>query len=217
MLSANDLFLPITDVKVPDFFYDIQESSANKFQQQATSFLHGQGIDPMNSVSHITTDKTNWETGTIKPEYSKEVLAWCNKTFNLKFVNAYIVKTGPYKNGPWHCEGPIFKTRRCALNFLVKGDLGTTKAQWGVHKHIETHPEEIEKHFSGAVPVDDVDVIAEYVSTDKQPFFYNTACLHRSCNESTDVPRTLLSVSIFESTGLKEIYAMYKKGTLLRT
>ena len=217
MLKPEDLFLEIPELSLPEKFYEVQEPFTSELQQKANDFMSGLNLDSSGSANFITTTKDSpWETANIHPDTAKELLEWCRSHFTLKFCNVYFIRTKPGQCGPWHSEGPIFKSRRCALNFLVSGELGKCKAQWGVHKTIDVHPEEIEKHFAGAVPDDQVDVIAEYISREHVPFFYNTACLHRSFNESTDQPRTILSVSLFDSIGIAEIRKMLENGTLLK-
>lgn len=217
MLKPEDLYLEIPELSLPERFYESQEIYSNEQQKQANDFLSGINLDSSGSANFITTTKeSSWEIGNIHPDIAKDLLEWCRSHFNLKFCNVYLIRTKPNNTGPWHSEGPIFKSRRCALNFLVSGELGKCKAQWGVHKTLDVHPEEIEKHFAGAVPEDDVEVIAEYISREHVPFFYNTACLHRSFNMSEDQPRTILSVSLFDTIGVAEIKKMLDKGTLLK-
>ena len=218
MLTPDQLYLEIPEIKLPDHFYDATEPFLSDQQKKAMDFMSGINFDTGSNTNFITTThKSPWETATTRPEVSKELLAWCRDTFNLKFFAVYFVRTKPGGVGPWHCEGPILKGRRCALNFLITGELGKTHAQWGTHKTLDVHPEEIEKHFTGAVPTQDVGMIAEYTSKKFVPFFYNTACLHRSYNSSINTYRTLLSVSLSDNIGIDHVKRKYDNGTLFKT
>lgn len=216
-LDLNQLYLEIPEVILPEQFYTATEPFMTPQQKQAMDFMSGTNLDASGNTNFIiTTKESTWETATVHPDTAKGLASWCRKTFNLKFSGVFFVRTKPNSVGPWHCEGPLMKGRQCALNFLIAGESGKTKAQWGVHKTIDTPPEEIEKYFSGAVPPEDVDIIGEYISKMHVPFFYNTACLHRSFNTSSTAHRTLLSVCLSDNIGISHVRAMYEKGTLFK-
>lgn len=214
-LSSADLYLELPQLSIPLHFRNALEPHVTQQQKMAMDLMSGVGLDSSGSTNFITTSKeSSWETSTVHPDTAKGLSAWCRQTFNLKFSGVFFVRTKPNSIGPWHCEGPNIKGRQCALNFMISGDPGKTKAQWGMHKHIDVAPEEIEKHFSGIVPESDVNVIGEHASSLYVPFFYNTACLHRSFNESSDQYRTLLSVCVADNVTVKQIKEMHDKGRL---
>ena len=215
--SSADLCFELPELRIPDIYRDKLEPHVTPQQQQAMDLMSGVGLDRSGSANFITTAKESaWETTTVHPDTAKGLSTWCRQTFNLKFSGVFFVRTKPNSIGPWHCEGPNLKGRQCALNFLISGEPGKTKAQWGVHKHIDVAPEEIEKFFSGAVPETDVDIIGEHTSSLYVPFFYNTACLHRSFNQSSDQHRTLLSVCVADNVTVRQIKELHLKGKLLR-
>ena len=216
-LPASELFLEIPDLSLPTEFHTALDPHITPQQQQALDFMSGINLPSAGFTNFVTTsEESPWEVSTIHPGISKKLLTWCRETFNLKFYNVIFLRTKPNSIGPWHCEGPILKGRKCALNFLISGDDNNTKAEWGVHKTLDVHPEEIEQYFSGEVADNEVNKIAEYTSTKFLPFFYNTACLHRSFNQHADTPRVLLSVSVSENVTVKQIKSMYDKGVLFK-
>ena len=215
-LPSAELYLELPQLRLPEFFWDKLEPHVTPQQQQALNLMSGVGLDGSGSTDFITTSKeSSWETSTVHPDTAKQLSAWCRSTFNLKFSGVFFVRTKPNSIGPWHCEGPNIKGRQCALNFMISGEPGKTKAQWGAHKYIDAPPEEAEKYFSGAVPETDVDIIGEHTSSMYVPFFYNTSCLHRSFNESSDQYRTLLSVCVSDNVTVKQIHELHSKGRLL--
>ena len=51
-------------------------------------------------------------------DLSKLMKEWLHDTLNLKFTSILMLRTPANSNSRWHCEGPVFHTRQCALNFL---------------------------------------------------------------------------------------------------
>jgi hypothetical protein len=215
--SNADLFLELPQLRMPLLFRDKLKPHVTKQQQQAMDLMSGVGVGSAPSTTFTTPSRESpWETTTVHPETTKGLSAWCRQTFNLKFSGVFFVRTKPNSIGPWHCDGPDINGRRCALNFMISGEPGKTTAQWGIHKHIDVDPEEIEKYFSGMVPETDVDIIGEHTSSLYVPFFYNTACLHRSFNQLSDQYRTLLSVCVADNIIVRQIKEMHSKGRLIR-
>ena len=216
-LEQHQLYLEIPEITLPEQFRSVTEPFTSPQQQQAMAFMSGANFGSQNNSSLITTTKeSSWEVSTVHPDVTKSLVAWCRQTFNLRFTTVIFIRTKPDSVGPWHCEGPIMKGRQCALNFLITGEPNKDKAQWGVHKTLDVHPEEVEKHFSGSVDEGDVSIIGEYVSKQFVPFFYNTACLHRSFNTSNTTYRTLLSVCLSDNISIHHVRDMYEKGTLFK-
>lgn len=214
-LDSSQLYLEIPEIRLPEKFHNTTEPFVTPQHQQAMDFISGANFGTKTGMIDTTSGST-WEVSAIHPSINKELVAWCRKTFSLQFNTGVFIRTSPDSIGPWHCEGPLMKGRQCALNFLVQSEEGHSKAQWGVHKHIDIHPNQIEKHFAGAVDDTDVEIIGEYVSQKFVPFFYNTACLHRSFNTSADTYRTILSVCLPSEIGIEHVQNLYSKGKLLK-
>ena len=216
--SAENLFLQLPELAMPVSLRNKTEPHVTKQQQQAIDLMSGVGFDSSQGTNFITTPReSSWETSTVHPDTAKELTAWCRNTFNLKFSGVFYIRTKPDSIGPWHSEGPLLKGRQCALNFMIQGQEGVTSAQWGEHKHIDVPPDEIEKHFSGIVPDTDVDVIGQLHNSLYTPFFYNTACLHRSYNVNSDKSRILLSVCVADNITVKQIQKMHSNNRLIKS
>jgi hypothetical protein len=212
----ENLYFKIPDIKLPDKFFSNTELIGDSASSQILDFMNTAEQGQRTRMLQTSDIYTTWHVGSIDEHETKKLVEWCNDMFTIRFTNAYIIKTDPGKNGDWHCEGPLLQNRLCALNFLIQGDLGTTKAEWGIHKNYDVDPDFIDRYISKGVKHEDVDIIEEYISEDNIPFFYNTACLHRSVNENCTSPRTVLSVSAPFNIGMKEVTKMYENGTLLR-
>jgi|TARA_B110000444_G_scaffold234593_1_gene245008 hypothetical protein len=212
----KNLYFKIPELRLPDEFFSNTEVVGDPASSQILDFMNTSEQGQRTRLLQTSDKESDWVTGTIDEYVAKQLVEWCNEKFTIRFTNAYIIKTDPGKNGDWHCEGPLLQNRLCALNFLIQGDLGTTKAEWGTHKNYDVDPDFIDRYISKGVKHEDVDVVKEYVSEDNIPFFYNTACLHRSVNENCTSPRTVLSVSAPFNIGMKEITKMYENGTLFR-
>lgn len=211
----ENLYFKVPEIKLPDEFFTKTEIVADVASDQMLDFINT-GDGQRGRLMQTSDIYSTWHVGSIGEDITKRLIEWCNEQFTIRFTNAYIIKTEPGENGDWHCEGPSFQNRLCALNFLIEGDLGTTKAQWGVHKHYDVDPDFIDRYISKGVKHEDVDIIDEYISLDNAPFFYNTACLHRSVNQDCTAPRTVLSVTAPFNIGVKEVKKMHEKGTLFR-
>ena len=74
----------------------------------------------------------------------------------------------------------------------IEGDLGTTKAQWGVHKHYDVDPDFIDRYISKGVKHEDVDIIDEYISLDNALFLI-IQHVYIDPTQTVQHPRTVLS------------------------
>tara|TARA_B110000503_G_scaffold80548_1_gene123374 strand:- start:4333 stop:5052 length:720 start_codon:yes stop_codon:yes gene_type:complete len=153
-------------------------------------------------------------------DMSKELNAWANDLLNIRMTSVSLLRSLPGKNGWWHCEGPSLRSRRCALNFLVEGKVGTTKAQWGYNKKWgNIAPEQVERMgYIKTADVDHIEVLDEYVSPVlNRGFFYNTMYLHRGVNEEcSDTYRTICSIACAENIDINIIHKKYLNGTLFK-
>jgi hypothetical protein len=153
-------------------------------------------------------------------DMSKELNAWANDLLNIRMTSVSLLRSLPGKNGWWHCEGPSLRSRRCALNFLVEGKVGTTKAQWGYNKKWgNIAPEQVERMgYIKTADVDHIEVLDEYVSPVlNRGFFYNTMYLHRGVNEECpDTYRTICSIACAENIDINIIHKKYLNGTLFK-
>lgn len=153
------------------------------------------------------------------PDMSKIIKEWANDTFNIRMTSSLLLRTLPGQNGWWHCEGPSLRSRRCALNFLVEGDIGNTSAQWGYNKSWgNVPPEQVEKMgYVKTEDVDNIEVLDEFESpTLNTGFFYNTMYLHRGVNTQSNVRRSILSISVAENIDIEGVYKLYNSGKLFK-
>ena len=132
-----------------------------------------------------------------------------------------LLRTLPGQNGWWHCEGPMLRSRRCALNFLVEGELNKTKAEWGYCKLWgDLPPEQVEtKGYVKAEYVPEMEVYENgtYVSDVlNRGFFYNTMYLHRGVNENCNKHRTILSIALQENIDIHAVHKVYEQGKLFK-
>ena len=153
-------------------------------------------------------------------DMSKELNEWANDLLDIRMTSVSLLRSLPGKNGWWHCEGPSLRSRRCALNFLVEGKVGTTKAQWGYNKKWgNIAPEQVERMgYIKTADVEHIEVLDEYVSPVlNRGFFYNTMYLHRGVNEECpDTYRTICSIACAENIDINIIHKKYLNGTLFK-
>lgn len=210
------------DAQILDTNSDYVES-LNKGQtssKEAGWYLQGfGGGNPHQKAQPLLADGTGM-TEEQNAQMSKLLNEWANDLLDIRMTSVSLLRSLPGKNGWWHCEGPTLRSRRCALNFLVEGKVGTTKAQWGYNKNWgNVPPEQVER--MGYVKTEDVEhieVLDEYITPElNMGFFYNTMYLHRGVNE--DCPndyRTICSIACAENVDINIVYKKYQNGTLFK-
>ena len=154
-------------------------------------------------------------------EMSKLIREWAKDTFTIRTTSVSFLRTLPGQNGWWHCEGPVLRSRRCALNFLVEGEINKTRAEWGYCKLWgDLPPEQVEtKGYIKTEHVDEMEVYdnATYVSDVlNRGFFYNTMYLHRGVNEDSKMHRTILSIAVQENLDIQAVHKVYQEGKLFK-
>lgn len=153
------------------------------------------------------------------PDMSKIVREWANDLLNIRMTSCMLLRTLPGKDGYWHCEGPQLRSRRCALNFLVEGNIGKTSAQWGYNRSWgNLPPEQVElQGYVKKEDADNIEILDEYESPELNTgFFYNTMYLHRGTNSKSDIRRSILSISVAESVDIQGVYKLYQAGKLFK-
>jgi len=201
-----------------DYVYSLAQGKTSS--KEAGWYLEGFGGGNPNQQN--TPDTANDGTGMTEEqnaEMSKELNAWANDLLDIRMTSVSLLRSLPGKNGWWHCEGPSLRSRRCALNFLVEGEVGTTKAQWGYNKNWgNVAPEQVERMgYVKTADVEHIEVLDEYVSPVlNRGFFYNTMYLHRSFNEECTKHRTICSIAVAENIDINIVHKKYLKGTLFK-
>jgi len=188
--------------------------------KEAGWYLQGfGGGNPSQQTLPLLKDGTGM-TEEQNADMSKELNEWANDLLDIRMTSVSLLRSLPGKNGWWHCEGPSLRSRRCALNFLVEGKVGTTKAQWGYNKKWgNIAPEQVERMgYIKTADVEHIEVLDEYVSPIlNRGFFYNTMYLHRGVNEECpDNYRTICSIACAENIDINIVHKKYLKGTLFR-
>ena len=204
-----------------DYVYSLAQGKTSS--KEAGWYLQGfGGGNPSQQSQQNPSGTANDGTGMTEEqnaEMSKELNEWANDLLDIRMTSVSILRSLPGKNGWWHCEGPSLRSRRCALNFLVEGKVGTTKAQWGYNKNWgNIAPEQVERMgYVKTADVEHIEVLDEYVSPVlNRGFFYNTMYLHRSFNEECNKHRTICSIAVAENIDINIIHKKYLKGTLFK-
>ena len=188
--------------------------------KEAGWYLQGFGGGNPNQQNLPLLEDGTGMTEEQNADMSKELNEWANDLLDIRMTSVSLLRSLPGKNGWWHCEGPSLRSRRCALNFLVEGKVGTTKAQWGYNKKWgNIAPEQVERMgYIKTADVEHIEVLDEYVSPVlNRGFFYNTMYLHRGVNEECpDTYRTICSIACAENIDINIIHKKYLNGTLFK-
>ena len=150
-------------------------------------------------------------------DLSKRMKEWLHDTLNLKFTSILMLRTPANCNSRWHCEGPVFHTRQCALNFPVYGNADVMEGQWATFPRFkDVDPRENEKY--GFVTKDDMKDTNILCRWDKPtvPAFYNTMIFHGGYNELSNVDRVVLSCAVEDFSDINVCHRKYTKGKLFK-
>ena len=195
-------------------------SQGKTSSKEAGWYLQGFGGGNPNQQNLPLLEDGTGMTEEQNADMSKELNEWANDLLDIRMTSVSLLRSLPGKNGWWHCEGPSLRSRRCALNFLVEGKVGTTKAQWGYNKKWgNIAPEQVERMgYIKTADVEHIEVLDEYVSPVlNRGFFYNTMYLHRGVNEECpDTYRTICSIACAENIDINIIHKKYLNGTLFK-
>ncbi len=214
LMQAND---KIIDTNA-DYVDSLQQGKTSS--KEAGWYISGfGGGNPNQKYQPLLEDGTGM-TEEQNADMSKELNNWANDLLDIRMTSVTLLRSLPGKNGWWHCEGPSLRSRRCALNFLVEGEVGTTKAQWGYNKKWgNIAPEQVERMgYIKTADVSQIEILDEYVSpAHNVGFFYNTMYLHRGVNEgSPNTYRTICSIACAENIDINIVHNKYLKGTLFK-
>ncbi len=150
-------------------------------------------------------------------DLTKLLKEWLHDHINLRFTSVLMLRTPAHTNSRWHCEGPVFHTRQCALNFPVSGDFTKSEAQWATFPRFkDIDPRENEKYgFVTKTDMEDTNILCRW---DKPtvPAFYNTMIFHRGYNELSNVDRVVLSCAVEDYSDINVCHRKYTKGKLFK-
>jgi len=216
-------YFEVPEIELPFDVMDYVDANANQEASSKGQYLWMMGYDH-NSKNTKDGSALSEETGMSEQqnaEMSKLLREWAKDTFTIRTTSVSFLRTLPGQNGWWHCEGPAFRGRRCALNFLVEGDVQNTKAEWGYCKLWGDVPAEQVEH-KGFIKPEYLPEMEVYDDGTYQSdvlnrgFFYNTMYLHRGVNENSKMHRTILSIAVQENLDIQAVYKVYQEGKLFR-
>jgi hypothetical protein len=150
-------------------------------------------------------------------DLTKLLKEWLHDHINLKFTSVLMLRTPANTNSRWHCEGPVFHTRQCALNFPVSGDFTKSEAQWATFPRFkDIDPRENEKHgYVTQTDMKDTEMLCRW-DNQTVPGFQNTMIMHRGYNEHCDTDRVILSAAVEDTADINVVYKKYIAGNLFK-
>ncbi len=150
-------------------------------------------------------------------DLTKLLKEWLHDHINLRFTSVLMLRTPANTNSRWHCEGPVFHTRQCALNFPVSGDFTKSEAQWATFPRFkDIDPRENEKHgFVTQTDMKDTEMLCRW-DNQTVPGFQNTMIMHRGYNEHCDTDRVILSAAVEDTADINVVYKKYIAGNLFK-
>jgi|TARA_B110000259_G_scaffold96639_1_gene111748 hypothetical protein len=222
-----ELSMPSFDVK--EYFVSDEERTIARTDVKTSDRLTG----------NSRTNTANWYQSFIKVEenssqdkrdfnqvnlyeeanfdLTKLLKEWLHDHINLKFTSVLMLRTPANTNSRWHCEGPVFHTRQCALNFPVSGDFTKSEAQWATFPRFkDIDPRENEKHgYVTQTDMKDTEMLCRW-DNQTVPGFQNTMIMHRGYNEHCDTDRVILSAAVEDTADINVVYKKYIAGNLFK-
>jgi hypothetical protein len=222
-----ELSMPSFDVK--EYFVSDEERTIARTDVKTSDRLTG----------NSRTNTANWYQSFIKVEenssqdkrdfnqvnlyeeanfdLTKLLKEWLHDHINLKFTSVLMLRTPANTNSRWHCEGPVFHTRQCALNFPVSGDFTKSEAQWATFPRFKgIDPRENEKHgYVTQTDMKDTEMLCRW-DNQTVPGFQNTMIMHRGYNEHCDTDRVILSAAVEDTADINVVYKKYIAGNLFK-
>lgn len=199
-----------SDVKTSDrLIGDARSNTANWYQ----SFIK---VEENSSQDKRDFNQVNlYEEANF--QLTKLIKEWLHDTLNLKFTSVLMLRTPAGTNSRWHCEGPVFHTRQCALNFPVYGDFEKSEAQWATFPRFkDIDPRENEKHgFVRRTDMEHTEMLCRWTNQ-AVPGFQNTMYMHRGYNENSDIDRVILSAAVEDTADIDVVYKKYEMGNLFK-
>ena len=199
-----------TDDKSPDRLLGKTRSNTANWYQSFIKVEENSSQDKRDFKQVNLYEEANYDL-------TKTLKEWLHDMFNLKFTSVLMLRTPARSNSRWHCEGPVFHTRQCALNFPVGGDFTKSEAQWATFPRFKNiDPRENEKH--GFVTQDDMKETEMLCRWDNQtvPGFQNTMIMHRGYNEHCDEDRVIVSAAVEDVSDINVVYKKYVNDTLFK-
>ena len=150
-------------------------------------------------------------------ELTKLMKEFLGDTLHLRFNSILMLRTPANCNSRWHCEGPVFHTRQCALNFPVFGDADVMEGQWATFPRFKDIPAR-ENEKMGFVTKTDMENTEILCKWDKpsMPAFYNTMIFHRGMNEHSNIDRVVLSCAVEDFSDINVVHRKYSTGKLFK-
>ena len=208
-ISEEQRKIAQTDVKTPERIMGKKRSNTANWYQSFIKVEENSSQNKRNFDAVGLYEEANYDLTQLLKE-------WLHDTLNLKFTSVLMLRTPPRTSCRWHCEGPVFHTRQCALNFPVYGDFVNGRAEWATFprfKHLD--PRNNEK--MGFVTRTDMEQTEHLCSWDNAlPGFQNTMILHRGNNEACDIDRVILSAAVEDVSDINVVYKKYISGKLLK-
>tara|TARA_B100000902_G_C27318609_1_gene922835 strand:+ start:1744 stop:2463 length:720 start_codon:yes stop_codon:yes gene_type:complete len=188
-----------------------RSQSANWYQSYMTVEENSRGQNKRDFKEVNLYEEVDFELSKLMKEFLGDIL-------NLRFNSILMLRTPANCNSRWHCEGPVFHTRQCALNFPVFGDADVMEGQWATFPRFKNvQPRENEKMgFITKKDMEDTEILCRW---DKPtvPAFYNTMIFHRGYNELSDIDRVVLSCAVEDFSDINVVHRKYTTGKLFKT
>jgi len=222
--------LPMPPFDVTEYFIDEKEREIAKTDVKTADRLTGESRSNtanwyqsfIKVEENSSQDKRDFKQVNLYEEanfnLTKNIKEWLQDTLNLKFSSVLMLRTPANANSRWHCEGPVFHTRQCALNFPVFGNADVMEGQWATFPRFKNvQPRENEKMgFITKKDMEDTEILCRW---DKPtvPAFYNTMIFHRGYNELSDIDRVVLSCAVEDFSDINVVHRKYTTGKLFKT
>lgn len=199
-----------TDVKTSDRLTGNSRSNTANWYQSFIKVEENSSQDKRDFKQVNLYEEANFDL-------TKLIKEWLQDTLNLKFTSVLMLRTPAKSNSRWHCEGPVFHTRQCALNFPVYGDFKKSEAQWATFPRFKNiDPRENEKHgFVTQTDMKDTEMLCRWTNQ-SVPGFQNTMIMHRGYNELGDTDRVILSAAVEDTADINVVYKKYIDGKLIK-
>ena len=209
-VSEEERTIARTDVKTADRLTGPSRSNTANWYQSFIKVEENSSQDRRDFSQVNLYEEANFDLTKLLKE-------WLHDHINLKFTSVLMLRTPANTNSRWHCEGPVFHTRQCALNFPVSGDFTKSEAQWATFPRFKNiDPRENEKHgFVTQTDMKDTEMLCRW-DNQTVPGFQNTMIMHRGYNEHCDTDRVILSAAVEDTADINVVYKKYTAGKLFK-
>lgn len=209
-VSEEERTIARTDVKTADRLTGNSRSNTANWYQSFIKVEENSSQDRRDFNQVNLYEEANFDLTKLLKE-------WLHDHINLKFTSVLMLRTPANTNSRWHCEGPVFHTRQCALNFPVSGDFTKSEAQWATFPRFKNiDPRENEKHgFVTQTDMKDTEMLCRW-DNQTVPGFQNTMIMHRGYNEHCDTDRVILSAAVEDTADINVVYKKYTAGKLFK-